>query len=113
MGSNHGAPVTLYSDSRYLVDMINGGHAHKWRANGWKLASRKPALNVDLWTDILELADAADVTFEWVRGHNEHPENERCDELAVEARQKEDLPIDAGYENPSPPPAPVQLCLFA
>ena len=112
VGRDHGSRVTVYSDSRYLVDMVNGGHARKWRTNGWTLASRKPALNVDLWTELLELADSGDISFEWVRGHNEHPENERCDEMAVEARQVEDLPADVGYEGQSTPIAPVQLSLF-
>ncbi len=103
--------VTVYSDSRYLVDMFNGGHAAKWRANGWRLASRKPALNVDLWDSILELAHKH-VSFEWVRGHNEHPENERCDEMAVEARQQKNLPPDTAYEAIKAAPAPEQLSLF-
>jgi ribonuclease HI len=62
------------------------------------LASRKPALNTDLWGELLDLADYRDIRFVWVRGHNAHPENERCDVMAVEARQQEDLPPDEGYE---------------
>ena len=108
---NGGAPVTVYSDSRYLVDMFNGGHAAKWRANGWRLASRKPALNVDLWECLLELA-GEHVSFEWVKGHNEHPENERCDEMAVEARLREGLPPDTAYEAIKAMPEPEQLSLF-
>lgn len=95
---SNGFDVTIFSDSRYLVDMLNGGHAAKWRVNGWKLASRKRALNIDLWGELLDLAGNRRVRFEWVRGHNEHPENERCDEMAVEARQTDDLPPDEGYE---------------
>lgn len=92
--------VMVYSDSRYVVDMFNGGYAAKWRANDWMRDKRHRALNPDLWGELLDLAGNRQVRFEWVRGHNEHPENERCDELAVEARQKDDLPPDAGYENP-------------
>ena len=90
--------VTIYSDSRYVVDMFCDGHAAKWRTNGWKLASRKRALNIDLWSALLDLTDNGRVRFEWVRGHSEHPENERCDEMAVEARQKDGLPTDEAYE---------------
>jgi len=104
--------ITIHSDSRYLVDMFNGGYAAKWRANGWRRENRQRALNSDLWGALLDLASHMPVKFEWVRGHNEHPENERCDELAVEARQKEDLPPDEGYENLSHQIPSQQLTLF-
>ena len=104
--------ITLYSDSRYLVDMFNGGYAAGWQANGWRLASRKRALNIDLWGALLDLTQDRSVTFEWVRGHNEHPQNERCDEMAVAARQGEALPPDEGYDLQSAQAAPQQLSLF-
>jgi ribonuclease HI len=103
--------VTLYSDSRYLVDMFNRGHARKWRANGWRLASKLPAQNQDLWGTLLDLADGS-VKFVWVKGHNEHPENERCDELAVNSRLQNDLPPDCGYETPRAGVQEEQLALF-
>ncbi len=106
-------PITIYSDSRYLVDMHNGGYAHKWRACGWRLASRKKALNADLWGELLELTADQPITFEWVRGHNEHPENERCDALAVAARLQDNLPPDEGYETLAAQPVAEQLDLFA
>ncbi len=80
--------VTLYSDSKYLTDAINCGWAVKWRENGWMRTKRERALNVDLWERLLELMEEQDVTFVWVKGHAGHPENERCDRLAVEQTEK-------------------------
>ena len=77
--------VTLTSDSKYLVDGITRGWARSWRANGWKKADKKPALNADLWERLLDLLETHMVTFEWVKGHDGHPYNERCDKLAVAA----------------------------
>lgn len=80
--------VKLYSDSKYIVDAVNQGWAKKWRANGWKRAKNEPALNSDLWARLLDLLEMHDVTFIWVKGHAGHPENERCDKLAVMERDK-------------------------
>lgn len=94
--------VTIYSDSKYVVDMYTGGHARKWKANRW-YRGRKPAKNPDLWDELLTLCDKHKVRFLWIKGHddnNDHPENARCDELAVKARQGDNLPVDEGYENP-------------
>lgn len=77
--------VTLYTDSRYVADGLTKGWAKKWRANGWHKADKSPALNSDLWDRLLELYDSHDVKIVWVKGHAGHPENERCDKLAVEA----------------------------
>lgn len=90
--------VTIYSDSRYVVDMYSGGYARKWKANGWR-RGKEPALNSDLWGTLLDLCDKHRVNFQWVRGHCEHPENTRCDELAVLARQADNLPADEFFEN--------------
>ena len=79
--------VTLYSDSQYVVNGITKGWAKKWRSNGWKRSNKEPALNPELWDELLNLCDRHQVTFEWVRGHNGHPENERCDRLAVAAAE--------------------------
>ena len=73
----------ITTDSKYVSDAITLGWAEKWRANGWKKADKKPALNVDLWEQLLELLNVHKVTFNWVKGHAGHPENERCDALAV------------------------------
>lgn len=76
--------VRLVTDSKYVADGIVKGWAKSWQENGWRKADKKPALNVDLWEKLLELLKVHDVTIEWVKGHAGHPENERCDRLAVE-----------------------------
>ncbi|MTV48119.1 ribonuclease HI [Heliobacillus mobilis] len=86
--------VTLYSDSRYLVDAVKQGWARRWKANNWMRNKKDPALNVDLWKKLLDLLDKHDVDFQWVKGHAGHPENERCDVLATSAAAKGDLPPD-------------------
>ncbi len=77
--------VTLYSDSKYVVDAINLGWAKGWRAKGYIKSDRKPALNPDLWEELLTLLDKHEVTLVWVKGHAGHAYNERCDALAVAA----------------------------
>ena len=90
--------VTLYSDSRYVVDAITKGWAQKWRANGWQRTKKEKAVNPDLWETLLDLCEKHEVDFRWVRGHSGNPENERCDELAVQAARQPDLPADSGYQ---------------
>ena len=75
--------VTLTSDSKYLVDAVTLGWAESWRAKGWKKADRSPALNPDLWESLLSELARHKVTFVWVKGHDGHPYNERCDRLAT------------------------------
>ncbi len=75
--------VTLTSDSKYMIDSIQKGWVYSWRAKGWKKADKSPALNVDLWERLLVLLEIHKVTLVWVRGHNGHPYNERCDVLAT------------------------------
>ena len=86
--------VTLYTDSQYVVNSIEKGWAKKWRANGWMRNKKEPALNADLWTRLLKLCEVHDVQFVWVRWHAGNPENERCDQLAVDAAKQPDLPPD-------------------
>lgn len=93
--------VTLLSDSKYVVDAIEKGWAEKWQANGWKRNKRDRAENPDLWARLLTLCKEHDVTFRWVKGHANDPENERCDELAKAAARQPDLPADEGYESRS------------
>lgn len=95
--------VTVTSDSRYVVDAVEKGWAKRWRLKGWMLSPSKPAKNPDLWARLLEQCEIHSVTFEWVKGHNEHPENERCDELAVAAAGGKNLPVDLGFEQPTAP----------
>lgn len=75
--------VKLTTDSKYVCDSVNKGWVYSWKQNGWKKADKKPALNVDLWEKLLTLLETHNVEFVWVKGHNGHPYNERCDKLAV------------------------------
>lgn len=77
--------VTLTTDSKYVSDGLSKGWARSWQKNGWRKADKKPALNPDLWEELLRLTDIHDVDIVWVKGHAGHPENERCDRLAVKA----------------------------
>lgn len=80
--------VTLTSDSKYVCDAITKGWAKNWRKNGWIKGDKTPAKNPELWEELLKLLDYHNVTVKWVKGHNGHPENERCDTLAVAAAAK-------------------------
>ena len=72
--------VSVYSDSKYVVDAINKKWVDKWKKRLWLKVK-----NIDLWKRLLTILNEHDVTFIWIKGHNNHPENERCDQLAVEA----------------------------
>ncbi len=91
--------VTVYSDSRYIVDAINKGWAERWKANGWRRNKKEKAVNPDMWARLLDLLKTHDVEFRWVKGHAGNPGNERADALAVAASREEDLAVDEGYEN--------------
>lgn len=93
--------VRLVSDSQYLVNAIEKGWARRWQANGWKRNSKEKAINPDLWERLLALCKIHKVTFEWVRGHAGHPENERCDALATAAAAGANLAVDIHYERAS------------
>ena len=93
--------VTLYSDSKYLVDAMTKGWVTRWKANGWKRNKTDRAVNVDLWKRLLAVCARHDVAFRWVKGHAGHPENEACDALANKAAARKDLPVDEGYEQAS------------
>ncbi len=80
--------VTVVTDSQYVANGINLGWAQSWKANGWRKKDRKPALNPELWDELLTLIAKHEVTIEWVKGHDGHPENERCDKMAVAESQK-------------------------
>lgn len=90
-------PVTLYSDSSYVVNGIVKGWAKGWQQKGWIKSDKKPAVNPDLWAELLDIVKDLDITFRWVKGHAGNPMNERCDELAVAAARQEGLPVDTGY----------------
>ncbi len=89
--------VTLYSDSKYLVDAVSLGWVYGWQKKNWKRKGGK-ALNPDLWQELLNLLKIHNVSFKWVKGHADNPENERCDELAKAAASMPELPADKGYE---------------
>jgi ribonuclease HI len=93
--------VTLYSDSKYLVDGISKGWAKKWKKNNWKRNKKDFAENIDLWEKLLMLIELHEIEFRWVKGHNGHPENERCDELVKVAAACENLLDDTVYANSS------------
>lgn len=80
--------VKVTTDSRYVVDGITKGWARSWRADGWRRKDKKPALNPDLWERLLELTEKHSVSFNWIKGHAGHAENERCDALAVAQSKK-------------------------
>ena len=80
--------VTLTSDSKYVVDAVGKGWVYGWKKRGWKKSDNSPALNSDLWEKLLPLLSKHKVTFVWIKGHAGHPENERCDELAVAAAER-------------------------
>lgn len=89
--------VTLYSDSKYLVDAMTLGWVTRWKANGWRRNKKDTAVNVDLWERLLEACRGHEVRFEWVKGHAGHPENEICDTLANQAATRSHLPPDEAY----------------
>lgn len=80
--------VEVYTDSKYVSDSIEKGWAKSWKKNGWRKSDKKPALNSDLWESLLSELEKHHVKINWVKGHHGHPENERCDKLAVEQSQK-------------------------
>lgn len=89
--------VMLYSDSKYLTDAINKGWLRSWESRGWKKADKSPVLNRDLWERLISLLDKHAVTLFWLKGHDGHPENERCDAMAREAYSRDGLFEDEMY----------------
>lgn len=87
-------PVAIYSDSKYVVDAINKGWLNKWVKTGFKKKK-----NIDLWQRFLPLQKKFDLSFHWLKGHAGHPENERCDVLAVQAAEGGGLKVDEGFNN--------------
>ena len=98
--------VTLYSDSKYVLDGLTNGWARRWRANGWR-RNRKGelAVNPDLWVRLLDLCDGHEMRYQWVKGHAGDPENERCDKLSNEALARPNLRVDEQYERAERGPA--------
>jgi ribonuclease HI len=90
--------VTLFSDSKYVVDAMKKGWAKKWKANDWKRNENEFALNIDLWKQMLDLCQIHNVAFNWVKGHAGNEYNERCDQLATQALSQPELLSDTAYE---------------
>ncbi len=86
--------VTIYSDSKYVVDAIEKGWLANWKKNNWIKSNKEKALNVDLWKKLLVLMELHDISFRWVKGHLDNEENNRCDQLAVQASRQSGLPED-------------------
>lgn len=80
--------VTLYTDSQYVANALTLGWAKKWKANDWMRNKKEKALNPELWDRLLTLYDTHSIEIIWVKGHAGHPENERCDRLAVAQAEK-------------------------
>lgn len=92
--------VQVISDSKYVTEAVNQGWLDGWARNGFR-KSKGTRENADLWIQLREHLGRHAVTFEWIKGHASHPENEECDRLAVAARQRPDLPVDTGFEDPA------------
>lgn len=93
---NEDTTATVFTDSKYVADAVEKGWVFNWEKKGFK--DRK---NVDLWIDFLKEYRRHKVKFKWIKGHNEHPQNERCDQLAVEASKGPRLTIDTGFDDAS------------
>ena len=80
--------VELYSDSKYVIDALEKGWARSWQRRGWVKSDKKPALNPDLWEQLLPLVARHEVHYHWVKGHASNEKNNRCDQLAVAESKK-------------------------
>ncbi len=88
---NCACDVEVYSDSKYVVDAFNQRWIEGWLSKGWKRGKNEPVKNVDIWKRLLAAKEKHNVRFNWVKGHDGHPQNERCDELATTAADGNDL----------------------
>jgi len=90
--------VNVFTDSRYVIDGIEKGWAERWKSKNWYRTRTEKAINCDLWDRLLTLISAHQkVTFNWIKGHAGHLENERCDELALAVLSGDNLQVDTGY----------------
>lgn len=90
--------VTFCSDSKYVLDSFMQNWINSWIKNGWRKSDKKPVKNIDLWKRLLKAMEPHEVHFIWIKGHNGHPFNERCDQLATTAADGNDLIEDTGVE---------------
>lgn len=91
--------VTVHTDSQYVVNAFNQHWVDGWLKRGWKNAQKQPVKNTDLWKRLLAAKQPHQVTFQWVKGHAGHPENERCDALATAAADSPSRRIDEGFSD--------------
>lgn len=105
--------VSVFSDSKYVVNAIQQRWVHRWESNHWMRNPKESARNVDLWQQLLPQLERHVVTMRWVKGHADHTENNRCDALATEAARQDQLPDDEGFlTQQTPSAAPRQLDLL-
>ncbi len=90
--------VTIYSDSKYIVDAVEKGWLDNWAGKGWVRNKKDKLSNPDLWRELYALLKEHEAEFKWVEGHKGNVENERCDLMAVKASQKKNLPPDTNFE---------------
>jgi ribonuclease HI len=88
--------VNLYTDSQYVKNGINQW-IHNWKKNGWRTSNKKAVKNADLWQQLDSACQQQNVTWHWVKAHNGHPQNERVDDLARGAAEKDNQPVDQGF----------------
>tara|TARA_B110000003_G_scaffold271814_1_gene306617 strand:+ start:33 stop:515 length:483 start_codon:yes stop_codon:yes gene_type:complete len=89
-----GLKITVFTDSKYVVDSVEKKWVFKWKSTGF--INKK---NVDLWLEFLKVQELNNISFKWIKGHNNHPQNETCDKLAFKASENKPLLVDKGYEN--------------
>ena len=90
--------ITVYSDSKYVIDTMDKGWIHGWKKKGWSRGPNKPLKNADLWQRMAEAIHGHQISWKWVKGHSGQPENERCDQLATEAADLRGNPKDSGFK---------------
>lgn len=101
--------VTLFSDSKYVIDSINKKWLQGWKKRGWVKSDKKPVKNIDLWKRLDAAVQPHSITWKWVKGHAGNPNNERCDQLATEAADGDDLKPDRGFEQQEEAPPELDL----
>lgn len=90
--------ITIFTDSQYIANSINKGWLKSWENNRWRGSNKKKVKNIDLWKRFISLSAKHEITVKWVKGHSSNIQNQRCDEMAVTARQTNLLHIDVEYE---------------
>lgn len=95
---NRPCEVAVYSDSSYVIKAFNEHWLDSWQKKNWMRGKNEPVKNVDLWKRLLKAAEPHQITWNWVKGHAGHPENERCDKLATDAADNRAVLVDEGVD---------------